>query len=829
MEDQEIIKYLLCKGTKAYRKKDYKTAFECFTKAANLGSEEAMSHLGAMYRDGNGVNQDGQKAIEYFEKANNFIAIGKMYKDGDGIEKNIEKAIDYLTKDFDKVVEIDDNYYLASEYLEEICRAINVVTKDNENTFSFSSKYDCFQTIACMYRDGKGVKQNGQKAIEYFKKADNFNAIGEMYRDGNGINQDGQKAVEYLEKDSNFNAIGEMYRDGNDVKQDGQKAVEYFEKAYKLDAIGEMYRDGNGIEQNGQKAIEYFEKVGNFKAISEMYRDGNGVEKDIQKFIEYFEKANLFYEIGCMYREGDNVEKDIQKAIEYFIKALKNGYNKSFAIHELVEMYINGDLKEQYKEKIREWFKEETKHNPDVYELLQDESNRLFHCFDLFGDRKLDDVENAEYIAKLFKVAELGNTKSMYRLGLMYRDGIGVEKNIEKAIDYFMKSVKSVNYESYESSNDIYESEPSAIHELVEMYINGDLKEQYEEKISEWFKEETNSESNVYKLLQDELFWFSVSFSFDDISDNIADKKYIAKLFKAAELGCTKSMYLLGLMYRDGIGVEKNIEKAIDYFMKSDHFCEIGCLYRDGNSVERDVQKAIEYFMKAIDIGIDSLYIYKCIKGIEKDDEDNLSFSSKSEYDCFKAIACMYRDGDGVKQDGQKAIEYFEKAYKLDAIGEMYRDGNGIEQNGQKAIEYFEKAYKLNTIAEMYRDGTGVEQDGQKAIEYFEKTGNFDAIGEMYRDGNGIEQNGQKAIEYFEKTGNFDAIGEMYRDGTGVEQDGQKAIEYFEKTNNFRAIGFMYRDGIGVKQDYQKAIEYFSKNRDWRIIDEIRKRNKDKE
>ena len=39
----------------------------------------------------------------------------------------------------------------------------------------------------------------------------------------------------------------------------------------------------------------------------------------------------------------------------------------------------------------------------------------------------------------------------------------------------------------------------------------------------------------------------------------------------------------------------------------------------------------------------------------------------------------------------------------------------------------------------------------------------------------------------------------------------------------------MYRDGIGVKQDYQKAIEYFSKNRDWRIIDEIRKRNKDKE
>ena len=64
--------------------------------------------IGEMYEDGNGVEKNFGKAMEYYEmssKKGNPVSlydIGDMFEDGNGVEKNLEKAFEYFQKSAEK-------------------------------------------------------------------------------------------------------------------------------------------------------------------------------------------------------------------------------------------------------------------------------------------------------------------------------------------------------------------------------------------------------------------------------------------------------------------------------------------------------------------------------------------------------------------------------------------------------------------------------------------------------------------------------------------------------------------------------------------------------
>ena len=64
-------------------------------------------------------------------------------------------------------------------------------------------------------------------------------------------------------------------------------------------------------------------------------------------------------------------------------------------------------------------------------------------------------------------------------------------------------------------------------------------------------------------------------------------------------------------------------------------------------------------------------------------------------------VGGLYKEGKGVKQDYQKASEYYKKACDLDdgescgMVGYLYKEGEGVKQDYQKASEYFKKACDL--------------------------------------------------------------------------------------------------------------------------------------
>ena len=85
----------------------------------------------------------------------------------------------------------------------------------------------------------------------------------------------------------------------------------------------------------------------------------------------------------------------------------------------------------------------------------------------------------------------------------------------------------------------------------------------------------------------------------------ILSEKDPDKVRKAAEMEIPEAQYRLGLMYRDGEGVEKNYEKAVEWYRKSakqgyaSAENNLGFMYENGFGVEKDYKKAFDWYCQA--------------------------------------------------------------------------------------------------------------------------------------------------------------------------------------------------------------------------------------
>jgi len=61
-------------------------------------------------------------------------------------------------------------------------------------------------------------------------------------------------------------------------------------------------------------------------------------------------------------------------------------------------------------------------------------------------------------------------------------------------------------------------------------------------------------------------------------------------------------------------------------------------------------------------------------------------------------LGCCYRNGEGVEQDNEKAVEWFLKAAEQGnaeaqfALGVCYHNGEGVKQDYEQTIKWLQKA-----------------------------------------------------------------------------------------------------------------------------------------
>jgi alpha/beta superfamily hydrolase len=121
-------------------KQDLAQAATWYRKAADNGSESAMSQIGLMYREGYGVAQDNKKALDWYRKAAKkgdataLWRLGMMYADGSGVAQDFKKAMKLYLEAVDK------------------------------------GESRAMLSISAAYREGYGVPQDEDKAVEWKAK-----------------------------------------------------------------------------------------------------------------------------------------------------------------------------------------------------------------------------------------------------------------------------------------------------------------------------------------------------------------------------------------------------------------------------------------------------------------------------------------------------------------------------------------------------------------------------------------------------------------------------------------------------------------------------------
>ncbi|KAF9089365.1 hypothetical protein BGX29_012099 [Mortierella sp. GBA35] len=150
-------------------------------------------------------------------------------------------------------------------------------------------------------------------------------------------------------------ALGNIYRDGVGVQQVHQAAMDWYLKAADqgdsegLSKVGYLYDKGLGVPQDYSVAMEWYRKAadqGDVHAqysVGYLYYFGRGGTRDQSQSMYWCRKAadqghpEAQYSIGNLYDNGGGVVQDRSQAMDWWRKAADHGHNCAKWLYEFFE------------------------------------------------------------------------------------------------------------------------------------------------------------------------------------------------------------------------------------------------------------------------------------------------------------------------------------------------------------------------------------------------------------------------------------------------------------------------------------------------------------
>ena len=293
----------------------------------------------------------------------------------------------------DKVTFSDNDEPTAEDF---IWSNENEVTVDIED-YEPQSKY--YLKWSTAYKEACKIIYNKQSKLEDFKKAEQLllsesksgnvlaiHDLGKLYStDKLGAKDEEKSFAFYQEALQGFMEIepDSDYMFPYEPKFKGQVMKPADMRSYVWYRIGKMHCYGLGTEQDYEKAFQWFLKS----------------SQEGHKFAQY-SLANLYY-------YGNSVEKDLSQAFLWYQKSASQG--QPYASYAVAQMYSKGE-----------------------YVAENNETAQRYYKAALSGFLELESKDQAD--DNLF-----------YKIGVMYKNGLGTEADISKAIDYFKRSAEMNN------------------------------------------------------------------------------------------------------------------------------------------------------------------------------------------------------------------------------------------------------------------------------------------------------------------------------------------------------------------------------------------------
>lgn len=222
----------------------------------------------------------------------------------------------------------------------------------------------------------------------------------------------------------------------------------------------------------------------------------------------------------------------------------------------------------------------------------------LCACFSSFNtlaqsfEEGRDAYINGNY-DKAYKIlqplAASGNSDAQKMLGIMYDYGQGVEKDKQKALQWYLKSAR--------------QGQPAVQYQVGSKYFRGDGVQQDYAEAAEWWEQAANGGQVDAQFNLGLMYFRGLSVEQDDAR--------AAELFrKAAEQGHAQAQYSLAVMYAFGRGVDKDYARALQWFGKAAEQgvaqaqYNLGVFYENGYGVPRDTDEAARWYERAASQGL---------------------------------------------------------------------------------------------------------------------------------------------------------------------------------------------------------------------------------
>lgn len=385
-------------------------SFEETLSLANDGSSSAQYRIATFYRDGVGVEKNREEWIRWLNEAavrDHPMALNDL-ADIKMSEGDTEAAVELYQRAAENgSYEARRKYAtLQGETLEEISELRRIL----KDLCSSGYPYDYCNYGELMLKSA--LKEDDYKeAIEYLTRASEMGwadadlLLGQMYRDGNTEERNIEKAIVYLTKaaeNGNNKAmfmLGDLYYDGKFLKKNSEEAFKWYLKSASVGnarsqyQVGMMYSSGEGVEKDEDLAKQWFARYSSTmvndsrKKAMDTLRARKGditLSNDLLKAMSRSNHPASMTSLAYKYETGKGFKKSEKAAMELLRKASVSGGASRLKLAELIE--------------------------------TKDESGT-------FPQESLDLIKSA---------ASYGDAGAMYKLALLYKDGKGIEQNMDE-------------------------------------------------------------------------------------------------------------------------------------------------------------------------------------------------------------------------------------------------------------------------------------------------------------------------------------------------------------------------------------------------------------
>ena len=309
----------------------------------------------------------------------------------------------------------EDAMIRAFEAYENKCyvEALECWTKAGEEGNSAAMYY-----IGNLYYNGYGVSKNDETAAEWYKKAaergsyDAMKNLSIMYSNGWGVPKDAE-AADMWHRKALENGYGYL-TNNRGIISNNEVDIELIKRAEEgnpmaMNSLGSSYEHGLGVPQDYMQAAYWYQRAAESgdefapDNLGRLYEEGLGVPQDSAL-------ADYWYSI----------------AVEKYLELAEQGYPYGDIMLNLSYMYAYGKGVEQSAEKEMYWLQKSAEAGsiPGMISLADNY---------LHGD--MTDYEKA--IFWYSKASDAGSIEGMINLAYIYKDGLFVEQNNEKALEYY--------------------------------------------------------------------------------------------------------------------------------------------------------------------------------------------------------------------------------------------------------------------------------------------------------------------------------------------------------------------------------------------------------